>query len=156
MKEWAGHGGEEVCVFMGVEVGDIDSGALELLKLSEGFALDVIFADVAAKKRLSEVNNAGAEGLAVGAEESRDALGVSHWNPVNQADVAANAKARIGMSDGNSVFKGGAICHERGGGEGAGLVKLGYSAIDAKGQSKVVGVEDEAERHVCQECIEFG
>ena len=71
-EERAGDGREEVGVFVGVEVGDVDAGALEFLDLGEGFALDVLFADVAAKEGLEEVDEGGTEGLAVGAEEGGD------------------------------------------------------------------------------------
>ena len=54
-EQRAGDGGEEVRVFVGVDVGDVDAGALEFLDLGEGFALDVIFADAAAEERLDEV-----------------------------------------------------------------------------------------------------
>ncbi len=68
MKEGAGDGREEVGVFVGVEVGDVDAGALEFLYLSEGFALDVVFVDVVAEECLNEVDEGGPEGFAVGTE----------------------------------------------------------------------------------------
>ena len=54
-EERLGDGREEVCVFVRVEVGDADAGLLEFLNLSEGFALDVFFADLAAEEGLGEV-----------------------------------------------------------------------------------------------------
>ena len=48
VEERARDGGEDVGVFVRVEVGDVDAGALEFLHLREGFALDVVFADGAA------------------------------------------------------------------------------------------------------------
>lgn len=40
-----GNSGEEVCVFVGVEVGDVDASILQLLNLCDGFAGDLIFVD---------------------------------------------------------------------------------------------------------------
>lgn len=69
MKERTGYSGEEVGVFVCVEVSDIDSGALQLLYLGKGFAFDVILANVASQQRLYEVHEAGSESLAVGAQK---------------------------------------------------------------------------------------
>jgi hypothetical protein len=74
-EERAEDGGEEVGVFVGVKVGDVDSGALEFLYLRCGFAKDVYFADVAEKEGLEKVDERGAEGFAVGADEGGDSLG---------------------------------------------------------------------------------
>ena len=67
--------GEDVGVLVGVDVGDVDAGALELLDLGEGFALDVVVADVAGR-RAEAKSTSWAKGFAVGAEEGGDALGV--------------------------------------------------------------------------------
>ena len=56
-------------VLVRVDVGDVDAGALEFLDLGEGFALDVVLADLAAEEGLGEVDDAGAKGFAVAAEE---------------------------------------------------------------------------------------
>ncbi len=48
-------GREEMRVFVGVDVGDGDAGALEFLHLGGGLALDVVFADGAAQQSLNEV-----------------------------------------------------------------------------------------------------
>ena len=45
VEEGTGDGGEDVGVLVGVEVGDVDAGALELLDLGGGFAQDVVLAD---------------------------------------------------------------------------------------------------------------
>src|SRR5271154_5060541 len=41
------YGREQVCVFVRVDVGDVDASVLELLYLGEDLALDVVFADLA-------------------------------------------------------------------------------------------------------------
>ena len=147
LQQRAGDGGEEVGVFVRVDVGDVDAGALELLYLGEGFALDVVFADLAAKERLDEVDEGGTKGLAVGAEEGGDALGRRDGDAVGEDDVAADAEGRVGVGDGDGVVEGRAGGHEGGGGEGAGLVKLGDGAVDAGSEAEVVRVDDESGSH---------
>jgi len=104
-EEWAGDGREEVGVFVGVEVGDGDTGALELLDLGEGFALDVFFVDLAAQECLDEVEERGAEGFAVGAEEGGDGVGRGGGDAVGQDDVAAHAEGGVGVGGGDGVVK---------------------------------------------------
>ena len=147
VKERTGYGGEEVRVFVGVEVGDGDAGALELLHLGEGLALDVVFADGAAQERLNEVDERGAKALAIGAEERGDAVGRRDGDAVGKDDVAAYAEGGIGVGDGDGVVEGWAGGHQGGGGEGAGLMELGDGAVDAGGEAEVVRVDDEAGRH---------
>ena len=60
--------GEEVCVLVGVYVSDGDTGVLETQDLSESFADDLVFADLATEKGADEVEKRGAEGFSVGAE----------------------------------------------------------------------------------------
>ncbi len=146
-QQRAGDGREEVGVFVGVEVGDADAGALQLLDLGEGFALDLVFADRAAEERLDEVEQRGAEGFAVGAKEGGDAFGRRDGGAVGEDDVAADAEGGVGAGDGDGVVEGWAGGHESGGGEGAGLMELGDGAIDARGEAEVVCVDDEAGRH---------
>ncbi len=83
------------------------------MDLSEGFAFDVVLADVAAEEGLGEVDDAGAKGLAVAAEEGGDALGVGYGDCVDESDVAADAEGGVGVGDGDGVVKCGAGGHER-------------------------------------------
>jgi len=53
-EERAGDGGEEMCVLVGVDVGDVDAGALESGNLSVCFAHDVIFADLTEEESAEE------------------------------------------------------------------------------------------------------
>ena len=142
VEERARDGGEDVSVLVRVEVGDVDAGALELLDLGEGFALDVVFADVAAEEGLCEVDDAGAKGFAVAAEEGGDALGMGYGNSVDEGDVAADAESGVGVGYGDGVVECGAGCHEGCGGEGSCLMELGYGAVDAGGEAEVVRIED--------------
>ncbi len=61
--------------------------------------------------------------------------------------MAAYAERGVGVGDGDGVVEGRAGGHESGGGEGAGLVKLGDGAVDAGSEAEVVGVDDESGRH---------
>ena len=108
-------------MFVGVEVGDVDAGALEFLDLGEGFAFDVFFADDAAEESLEEVDERGAEVFAVGADEGGDAFGGRDGDAIGEDDVAAYAECGVGMGDGDGVLEGRAGGHESGGGEGVGL-----------------------------------
>jgi hypothetical protein len=47
-EKGAGDGREEVGMFVGVDMGDVYAGALELLNLGDGFAFDIAFTDGAA------------------------------------------------------------------------------------------------------------
>jgi len=122
VEERAGDGGEDVSVFVCVDVGDVYAGALEFLDLGEGFALDVVLVDVAAEESLGEVNDAGAEGFAVASEEGGDALGVGYGDCVDEGDVAADAEAGVGVGDGDGVVECGAGGHEGCRGEGSCLM----------------------------------
>ena len=93
-------------MFVGVQMGDVDSGALEFLDLGEGFAGDVLFADVAAEEGLEEVDERGAEGFAVGADEGGDLFGGQDGDAVGEYDVAAYAEGGVGVGDGDGVVKG--------------------------------------------------
>ena len=53
-KEWAGDGGEEMCVLVGVHVGDGDAGSLEAGDLGVGFAHNVFFADLTEEEGAKE------------------------------------------------------------------------------------------------------
>jgi peptidoglycan/LPS O-acetylase OafA/YrhL len=146
-EESAGDGGEDVGVLVGVDVGDVDAGALEALDLGGGFADDVFFVDLAEEGGEEEVGEGGAEGFGVAAEEGGDAVGVGEGCAVGEDDVAADAEGGMGAGDGDGVVEGGAVGHEGGGGEGAGVVELGDGAVDAWSEPEVVGVEDEAGGH---------
>ena len=146
-QQRAGDGREEVGVLVGVDVGDVDAGALELLDLGEGFALDVVFADGAAEESLNEVDERGAKVLAVGAEERGDAFGGETGVPSVRTMWQPTPRVGMGVGDGDGVVERGAGGHQGGGGEGAGLVKFCDGAIDARSEAEVVRVDDESGRH---------
>jgi len=147
-EQRARNGGEEVGVFVRVEVRDADAGGLQFGDLGEGFALDLVFVDVAAQEGLREVEEGGAEGGAIAAEERGDGFGWGDGVAVGEDDVAADAECGVGVGDGDGVVEGGAGGHEGCGGEGAGLMEFGDGAVDAWGEAEVVRVDDEAGSHV--------
>jgi len=132
---------------VGVEVGDGDAGALELVQLGEGLALDLGLADLAAQEGLEEVEQGGTEAFAVGAEQGGDGRGTGDGGAVGEDDVEADAEGGMGMGDGDGVVEGVAGGHEGGGGEGTGLVEFADGAVDALSEAEVVCVEDEAGGH---------
>jgi hypothetical protein len=146
-QERARDPGEEVGVLVGVEVGDANAGALELVELGKGFALDLGLADLAAEEGLEEIEEGGAEASAVGAEKGGNGRGAGDGEAVGEDDVEADAEGGMGVGDGDGVVEGGAGGHKSGGGEGAGLMELADGAVDAVGEAKVVCVEDEAGGH---------
>jgi hypothetical protein len=146
-EERSGDLGEEVGVFVGVEVGDGDAGALELLDLGEGLDGDLFFVDLAAKEGQDEAGQFRAKGAAVGAEEGGDGIGGGDGDAVGEDDVAADAEGGMGEGEGDGVVEGEAVGHEGGGGEDAAQVEFKDGAIDAEGEAEVVGVEDEAGGH---------
>jgi hypothetical protein len=88
-----------------------------------------------------------AKGLSVGAEQAGDGFARGDGSSVGEDDVAADAERWVRARDGDGVVKGGASGHQRGGGEDSGGVEFADSAIDARGEAEVVGVEDEAGGH---------
>jgi len=74
-KQRSRYGRKEVGVFVGIGVGDGDACAVELVDLGLSFALDVGLANATAEERLYEVEQRGAEGFAVGAEQGGDGFG---------------------------------------------------------------------------------
>ena len=156
MEQGAGDGGEEVGVFVGVEVGDVDAGALEFLHLGEGLADDVVGVDGAAEEGLEEIEQRGAEGVAVGAEQGGDGFGVGDGGAVCKHDMAPHSQLGVGEGDLDGVLECGAGGHEGGRGEDAGGVEFGDGAVDAEGEAEVVGVEDEAGGHAGVIVVEAG
>ena len=61
--------------------------------------------------------------------------------------MAADAEGGARAGDGYGFIESGAVGHEGGGGQGAGVVEFGDGSVDAGGETEVVGVEDEARRH---------
>jgi hypothetical protein len=145
------NGREEMGVFVGVEVSDFDARELKLLDLGAGFAFNIVFANFAAQESLNEIDQRGAKGFAVGADERGNALGRRDGDAVGEHDVTAYAEGSVGVSDRNCVIEGWASCHQSRGGEGVGLVKLSDGAVDAWSQAKVVRVDDQSGSHrVCR------
>ena len=138
---------EEVSVLVSVDVGDADAGTLELLHLGDGFAFDVLFADCAAQESLDEVDERWAKVFAVGADEAGDRLGRGDRSSVGEDDVTAYSEGWVGVGDGDGILERCAGGHERGGGDGSGLVELRDGAIDAVSEAEVVRVDDESGRH---------
>lgn len=147
VKQRPGYGWEEVRVFMGVEVGDVDAGALKFLHLSDGLALDIVFADGSAQQRLDEVDERWAKGLAIGTEQSGDAVGMRDGNPVGKDNMAAYAEGGVGVGYRDCVLEGWTGRHQRSGGDGPGAMKLSDGAVDAGSQAEVVCVDDEPGSH---------
>jgi hypothetical protein len=146
-EEGACNGREEVCVFVGVDVGDVDARVYETGDLRIGFAHDVFLTDLTEEKSAEEGDEGGAERFAVGADEGGDLLGRGGRSAICEDDVAADAERGVGASDGDGVLECGAGGHEGGGGERSGLVELKDGEIDARGEAEVVCVDDEAGGH---------
>ena len=70
---------------------------------------------------------------------------------VGEDDVATDAEVGTGEGEVDGLLEGGACGHEGGGGDGAGVVKLGDGPVDAGGEAEVVCVDDEAGGHGFQE-----
>ena len=79
-------------MFVGVNVGDVETRALEAGDLCLGFAADVVGVHLAAKN-----GRAGSQGARSGrscrqGREERDFGGVEHGDAVGEDDVAADAE----------------------------------------------------------------
>jgi len=124
-------GREEMGVFVGVDVGDLNARALDPLDLGEGFAFDVFEPDDASEEGLEKVEQGGTEAFAVGSDEGWDCARGRDGNAVGEDDVATDAERGMGVGDGDGVIKCRTSRHEGGGGECIGLMKFGDGAIDA-------------------------
>lgn len=118
VQQRARNGGKEVSVLVSIEVGDVDAGALKLLDLGQGLALNVVLADLSAEEGLYEVDEAGPEGFSVGTQKSGDAIGMGDGNAVGEDDVAAYAKLRVRAGDVDGIVECRTGSHQRGGGQG--------------------------------------
>src|ERR1035441_688391 len=96
-----GDGGEEVGVLVGIEVGNGNAGALQLLYLGESFAGDLVLLNAAAEERLQEVEKRWAKGLSVGAEQAGDGFAWGDGSSVGEDDVAADAETWVRARDGD-------------------------------------------------------
>ena len=74
-KDGTSDGREEVSVFMGVDMSDVDSGALELAYLSLGFAGQMVGVNTISRGCLGEVEEGSAEIDPIRAEQSGDEMG---------------------------------------------------------------------------------
>lgn len=138
---------EKMRVFVGVDMGNVDAGALEALDLGLGFTRELGRPDGIAHRGLGEVDDGRPEGFTVGAEQRGDVFRVRERDAVDENQVAADAERGVCMGVGDGVGEGGTGSHEGGGGEGTGLVELGDGAVDAGCETEVVCIEDEAEGH---------
>jgi hypothetical protein len=138
---------EEVGVLMGIDVGDSDAGALEFLHLGGRLAFDVVFANGATQQSLNEVHERGAKALAIAANERGDDVRRRDGDAVGKDDVTAYAEGGIGVGDGDGVIECSACSHQRGGGEGFGLMELRDGTVDTGSEAEVVRVDDELGRH---------
>ncbi len=134
--------GEKVSVFVGIHVGDVKAGALEASDLSAGFGGDFRCADAEGEEVAGKRSEGSAE-LAIGADERRDLVGGQSGRAVDEKDVATNLEAWIGASQGDGVVEESAGGHEGCRGESVGAMEFGNGAIDAGGESEVIGIDDE-------------
>lgn len=146
-----GYPREQVSVFVRVRVGELEAGALQFLDLRECLALDVVRCDRAAKDAECEVCEGVAEGATAltvfWAEECGDACRVRDRDTVDEDDMTADAERWTGEGEGDCVVEGCTAGHESCGANGAGVMQLGDSAIDAAGEAEVIRIDDEANRH---------
>ena len=133
-------------VFVGVKVGGVDACGLNHSNLCEGFAGDLGGVDALEKEVSYEIQQRRAENGAVRAE-CGERGGVGDGDSVGQDDVTANAEGRVRAGDCDGVVERGAGGHEGSGGECACGMEFGDGAVDAGGETEVVGVEDEAGGH---------
>ena len=134
--------GKDVGVLVGVDVGDTEAGSLEAANLRSGFGFDFGGADAAGVEVDGEAAEAGAQGLAVGAEGG-NLRGRQRGDGVDEENVAADFKGGVGLGDGDGFDKKRGGSHEGRGGKRVALVEFSDGAIDAGGEAEVVGVDDE-------------
>jgi hypothetical protein len=142
-----GRRGEDVGVFVGVEVGDVDAGCWSLLDLGEGFAGDVGFADLAAQggaeKSPDEWGGSfcrrgrGVWGWFRGGESGVPSVRTT-WQPTPSEGLAW-AMATASSKAGPLAMRVAEVRRRR--------VELGDGAVDAAGEAEVVCVDDEAGGH---------
>jgi len=91
---------------------------------------------------------------AAGVDKRCNAVGRQDRSAVYQHNVAADTESGRGTCDFDGFAGGGGAGHERGAGDCAGRVQLGYGAIDARSQAKVVGIYYQAAHRlsVSSEC----
>ena len=147
-QEGAEDDGEEVGVFVSVEVGGAEASVEQAGDLGFGFALDVALMKLPGEGGAGEGGEGGAETAGVTRiDEGRDGGGRRRGQAVGENDVAADAEEGTGAHGANCVFEGGAVAHQGCRGECAGVVELHDGAVDARREAEVIGVNDELDRH---------
>ena len=68
------YSGEEVRMFVRVQMSDVDAGALQLLDLRKRLSFNLLFADLAAEEHLHKITQRRAKVLAIGVQESGNTL----------------------------------------------------------------------------------
>jgi hypothetical protein len=133
---------KKVRVLVRIDVGDVQTGALQAADLGGSFRDDFRGADAESEEVADEGSQCWPEGLAVGAEGwdlgRREGRG-----SIDKKDVAADFEAWIGSDGGDGVVEEGTCGHKGRGGERVALVEFGDGAIDAGSEAEVVGVDDE-------------
>jgi len=75
--------------------------------------------------------------------ERGDGCGWQAGIAIDEDDMAADPERWRDAGEINGFVGGGGASHERGAGEGAGLVQFDHGAVDAVGEAEVVSVYDE-------------
>jgi hypothetical protein len=119
-------------VLVGIDVGDAEACILEAAHLGGGFGGDFCGVDAEGEEVADKVGEGGAQ-LAIATDQGGDLFRGQNGGSIDEEDVAANFESGVGFGGGYGVVKEGSGGHERGRGEGAGLVEFGDGAVDAGG-----------------------
>ena len=101
-------------VFVGVEVRRLNSDALKLLNLGESLAANILFADFAAQQSLKEVDKRRTKRFAIGADQTRNALGRRDGQAIGENDMTAYTEGGVRVGDFDSIVEGRSCRHQRG------------------------------------------
>ncbi len=126
-------GGEEVGVFVGVEVGGLEAGGEDFFRLEAELGEDVPLAG----------GEGAEEGGDIGGER---AAGLGEAGALDDLEVDADVEGGVGVGELDGVVEAGAGGHEGGGGEDAVEVGFEDAGVDFGGEAEVVGIDEEMAR----------
>ena len=155
VEQGPGDLGQDVDMLMRVDVGDVDSGALQILDLRGGLTGDVLFTNLSPQSGEEELHQRRTEGLSIGAEQGRYALRMGERCAIRQYDVATNSECGMGAGDGGGIFKGWACRHESRGRKSAGKMELRNGTVDATRETEIICIGNEAMHRVPRELYEI-
>ena len=131
-----------VCVHMR----DVDARGLQLANLRARLSFDLARIEAPRQstrgERFQALAEADSAGMLRSRSNGRQSFLIKNRLAIDQYDMTAYAETRNGLCQTHGIFEGASVGHERGGSNDAACVSFNNGAIDACGETKVIGIDN--------------